>query len=89
MKIQILYHPKSDHARTVEEYAHDFSKLTGRDIELVSLDSKDGAHIASLYDIVRYPAILAIDNNGILHKNWQGPVMPLMNELSYYMINQG
>lgn len=84
MKVVILYHPKSDHARVVEEFAHEFTRQKGHDLELISLESRDGAAMASLYDIVRYPAILALNNTNELQKTWQGPVMPLMDELSYY-----
>ena len=84
MKVVILYHPKSDHARTVEEFAREFARQTGHSLELVSLESRDGAATASMYDIVRYPAILALNNASELQKNWQGPVMPLINELAFY-----
>ncbi len=82
----ILYHPKSDHASTVESFARDFSRRTNRRLELVSLESRDGAATASLYDIVQYPAILALDDSGALLRVWEGPIMPLMDELSYYSI---
>lgn len=84
MKVIILYHPQSDHSRIVEEFAHDFSRQMGHDIELISLESQDGANYATLYGIVRYPAILAINNNGQIMKSWEGPVLPLMNEIAFY-----
>lgn len=85
MNVIILYHPKSDHARTVESFAHDFSRQTGHTIELISLESIDGANLAQIYDIVRYPALMVISPNKELIKSWQGPVMPLMDELSFYL----
>lgn len=84
MKIVILYHPNSDHARKVEEYAHDFSHQLGHQLELISLESTEGAEKARTYDIVRYPAVMAMSDSGELLKAWQGPVLPLMNELSFY-----
>lgn len=84
MKTVILYHPQSDHATMVETFARDFSKQTGGKVELVSLESRDGAATASLYDVTQYPAILAMDNGGQMLRLWQGPVFPLMNEISYY-----
>jgi len=84
MKIIVLYHPRSDHSRTVEDFARDFSTQMAHDLELVSLESRDGAAMATMYDIVRYPAIVALDNSGGVMKIWEGPVMPLMNELAYY-----
>lgn len=84
MKVVILYHPESDHARTVESYARDFSRQTGQKVELISLETRDGSATASLYDVVQYPAILALNQNGEMLRMWQGPILPLMNELSYY-----
>ena len=84
MHVFILYHPNSEHARMVEDYARDFSRQMSHDIELISLESRDGAHMANLYDIVQYPAILAVDYQGKLMRAWQGTALPLMNELSYY-----
>ena len=68
----------------VEEYARDFTRQMSHTIELVSLESRDGAHMATLYDVVQYPAILAVDSKGTLMRAWQGTALPLMNEVSYY-----
>lgn len=84
MKVVILYHPESDHARVVEDFARDFARRDGHRLELVSLESRDGAATATMYDIVRYPAILALNDRSELQKVWAGPVMPLMDEVSYY-----
>lgn len=84
MKVIVLYRPNSEFSRVVEEFSHDFERRYTRKIELVSLDTRDGAATATLYDITQYPAILAIRDDGQLLKEWQGGVMPLMNEVSYY-----
>ncbi len=84
MKVAILYHPKSDHARKVEDYARDFYHQMHHKLDLISLESSEGAHQAKLYDIVRYPAVMALSDSGELLKVWQGPVLPLMNEVSFY-----
>ncbi len=84
MKLCILYHPKSEHARKVEEFAHDFKRQKDRDIELLSLETREGSAIASIYDIVQYPALLAMQDNGQLLKNWEGEELPLMNEVAAY-----
>jgi hypothetical protein len=39
---------------------------------------------ASLYDVMSYPAIMVLQNDGYMHKLWQGGEMPLMNELAAY-----
>jgi thioredoxin-like negative regulator of GroEL len=82
MRVVALYHPASDSSRRVEEFAHDYSRQTGGEVELVSLDGKDGADIAKTYDIVGYPAILVIRNDGQLMQNWQGSELPLIREVA-------
>lgn len=84
MKLVILYHPRSDHGRVVEECASIFAKQRNKTIELLSLDTKEGAYSAKLYDVVRYPAVLATREDGQLLQLWQGLPLPTMNDLSAY-----
>lgn len=84
MRAYILYHPRSDHSRTVEEYANDFERIKGKKIELLSLETREGADMAGLYGIVQYPAVIALRQDGQLLKNWEGLPLPLMNELAAY-----
>lgn len=85
MKVLILYRPNSEHARSVEEYVRDFKRQEpDRRIETVSLDTPDGANKARIYDIVAYPAFIALKDDGQLLKSWQGEQWPLMNELAFY-----
>jgi hypothetical protein len=84
MKLCILYHPRSEYARKVEEFAHDFKHRNSTDVQLVSLETREGSATASLYDIVRYPAVLALKENGELVKHWEGAELPLMAEVASY-----
>lgn len=84
MKVVILYRPKSEHSRQVEEYVHDFVRQqASRRVQAIDADSKEGISLAELYDIVQYPAFLAMQNDGQLLKSWIAEY-PLMNELAYY-----
>jgi hypothetical protein len=86
MRIIALYHFESDTARLVEDFAADFERSRGGSIELVSLESKEGADMARLYDIVRYPALLAVRDDGQLSAQWQGDPLPLMDEVAGYLV---
>lgn len=85
MKAVIIYHPNSEHARIIEEYVHDFTRINSKKIDLLSLETREGAAEATMYDIVRYPALMVLDDSGSLHKVWQGEAMPLMNEVAGYL----
>lgn len=84
MKVTILYRPSSEYARIVEEFAHDIERQQGVHIELTSLDTREGAATATLYDITRYPAILVTREDGGVVQSWLGEQLPLMNEVAAF-----
>jgi hypothetical protein len=85
MKVVILYRPDAEFSREVETFVHDFkARNTSVHVELMNVDERDGIALASLYDIMRFPAILALAGDGGLLKYWEGPVMPLMDEVASY-----
>lgn len=85
MKVVILYRPNSEHGRVVEEYVRDFEARTSvKQLEVLSIDTREGSATASLYDVMQYPAILVIQNDGYLQRSWQGETLPLMDELAAY-----
>lgn len=86
MKICILYHPNSEFAGLSEDFKRDFEiRHPGQNIELVSLETVEGANIARLYDVVRYPAILVIAEGGGLQKLWQDRPWPPFDEVAAYV----
>jgi hypothetical protein len=85
MRVVALYHPKSDHEGIVLDYIHDYQMhSSGKTIEPISLETSDGSRIAELYDVTRYPAILALSDDGQLQHFWQGLPLPMMNEIDVY-----
>jgi hypothetical protein len=69
----------------VEEFIHDF-QIRHRDerLEVLNIDTRDGSATASLYDVMRYPAILVLQTDGYLQKSWQGDQLPMMDEVASY-----
>lgn len=82
MKMVMLYHPVSEHARKVEEYARDFERIHHQAPELVSLETPEGANLAKVYGIVSYPAIIITMDDGSHIKQWEGDEFPLMDEVA-------
>ena len=86
MRVVILYRPRSEHARQVEEFIHDFvHEHPDRRIEVLDVDTNDGSSLATLYEVMDYPAILALEDDGHLMQSWVGK-FPLIDELSYYTL---
>lgn len=84
MRVLILYHERSEHGGLVADYVAEFKKYKRKTIELISLETAEGDDLAVLYGITQYPAVLVTSDNGSMQRLWQGPPMPLMDELSYY-----
>lgn len=84
MRVTILYHPNSEQARSVEDFVHDIEAQQGIKSELLSLDTREGAAMATLYDITRYPAIVVSREDGGVIQTWSGEQLPLMNEVAAY-----
>ena len=85
MKVLVLYRPKSEHARVIEEFIHEF-QIRHRDerLEVLNIDTRDGSATASLYDVMQYPAILVLQTDGYVQKIWEGGQLPLMDEVVAY-----
>lgn len=84
----ILYRPNSEHATEVESFVHDFQRQfyeAGKNIEMVSMESREGVTKAELYDVLNFPAILALANDGSVLSSWVGMPLPLMNDVAGYM----
>jgi len=84
MRVVIVYKDESDHAREVLDYLRDVSRQTGRDIETIDPDSREGSSFCRVYDIVEYPTVLALDDTGRMQHMWRGSPLPTISEVSYY-----
>jgi hypothetical protein len=84
MKVLVLYRPNSEHGRLVEEFIHEFQARSSSQLEVLSVDTREGSATATLYDIVQYPAIMIVQADGGVQKIWQGDSLPLLDEVAAY-----
>jgi len=85
MRLIVLYRPDSEHGRLTEEFIEEYQrKQRPGQIEVLSIDSREGISTATLYDVVQYPAILVVQTDGYVQKIWQGGQLPLMDEVAAY-----
>lgn len=85
MRTFIVFREESDHARPVLDYLRDFYRQTGKELETVDPDTRDGAALCRTYDIVEYPSVVALDQGGQLQNLWRGLPLPTISEVSYYV----
>ena len=84
MRTIVIFKEESDHAREVLDYLRDFSRQTGRNLETMDPDTRDGSSFCRVYDIVEYPSIVALDDGGSLQNLWRGRPLPTISEVSFY-----
>ena len=63
---------------------NDFARQTGKTLEVIDPDTRDGAGFCAAYDIVEYPTIIAISEEGQVQNIWRGEMTPTISEVSYY-----
>ncbi len=85
MKTLLLYRPNSEHERQALDYIRDFAAQTGKRLQTLDPDTPEGVDACRLYDILQFPAILVVDNQGNMQNMWRGDHMPTFSELSYYV----
>lgn len=84
MRVIIVYKEASDHAREVIDYLRDFRIQTGHDLETLNPETRAGADFCRTYDIVEYPSVVALGDNGSMQHLWRGRPLPTISEVSYY-----
>lgn len=85
MKAVILYRPNTESETGILEYIRNFEQQTSKQLELVDVDTPSGIELAGLYDIVRFPTIIAINDDGQFIQAWpERDEWPTVSELSFY-----
>lgn len=84
MRVIVIYKEQSDHARSVDTFMHDFTRQTGKTLEVMDPETREGIMFCQTYDIMQYPTMVCIDDNGIMQNMWAGLPLPTISEVSYY-----
>lgn len=82
MRIVIVYREASEYRMAIESFIRDYRFRTGRDVETINPDTREGAYFCQLYDIVEYPTIVALGPDNSLYKMWRGPELPTISEVA-------
>lgn len=85
MRTIIVYRPESENEREITGWLRELEHRSRKTLEHINPDTPDGASFCRAYDIVEYPTIMAIDNEGKVQNTWRGLPMPLVGEVSYYV----
>ena len=83
MRVVCVFKDDQDYSRAVNEWLTNFYRQTGKEIE--TMDPDRDSSFCEAYDIVEYPTILALGEQGDVKASWRGRELPLINDVLYYM----
>lgn len=84
MRVVCVYRDNEDYTRSVTEFIENIRRQTGHEVE--SLNPDENPEFCRTYDIVEYPTIIALDNQGSVLNLWRGRDLPLIDEVLFYII---
>ena len=84
MRVVVVYRDMSDHGRAVTDFLRDFKSQTGKEVSGVDPDSPEGIDMCNAYDVVEYPTMLALADDGHMLNMWRGIPLPTISEVSFY-----
>lgn len=85
MRVVVVYKEQTDYARAVNDWMEDFKRQTGHDLEVLDPESRDGVSFCTAYDILEFPTLIAISDDGQIQNQWRGQPLPTLSEVSYYV----
>ena len=88
MRGAVIWRDESDYARSFIEWLHDCERRIGTAPERLSPDEPEGESLCKSYDIVEYPTIIALDDQGKLLQMWRGKDLPRIDDVSYYLMER-
>lgn len=85
MRVVAVYKDNMDYTRSIDTFMDDFARQTGHTLERLDPESREGDLFCRTYDIVEYPTIIALSNDGQMQNIWTGSTLPTISEVSYYV----
>jgi len=86
MRVAVVWKDYTDYSREVIDFLREFQRRTGKELLSLDPDTREGESFARVYDIVRYPTIIAVADDGKEQKRWMGMPLPMINEVSFYTL---
>ncbi len=84
MRVVCVWKEGYDYSRMMEEWLVEFERRTSKEVETIDPDTRSGAEFCRAYDVVEYPSILALGDDGAVLSMWRGQMLPTFDEVAYW-----
>lgn len=83
MRAIVITKEKRDYSRRVNEWIQEFERTTGKKLEVLNPDTN--TTFCENYDVVEYPTIMILGDDGSVRASWRGAMLPTKDEVLYYL----
>ena len=88
MRVVVLTKEGYDYSSTVDTFINELEAGNvgmGTGVERLDPDTYEGESLARSLDILEFPAVVALDDNGGMVQQWLGMPLPPISEVAYYL----
>jgi hypothetical protein len=86
-RVVIVWRDNTDYSRQVIDWLREFHRRTGKELESIDPDTREGISFITAYDIVEYPTIIAIQGDkGQVMDMWRGLPLPKIDDVNFYTL---
>lgn len=86
MRIVLVVKAVSEVTGEAEDWKREFEARTGKEIEQIDPETKEGEGFCQSHGIVQYPAIVVTqEGDGKVSQVWQGKPLPLFDDVAAYL----
>ena len=85
MRTILICKDDQDYTRDVLTWMKDFEHQAGTGlIEEINPETTEGENLVTVYDLLEYPAIMVLADDGSVVQMWKGMPLPSPDEVSYF-----
>lgn len=85
MRVVMVWKDNTDYAREVMDWMQEFEHETGLAVESLDPETTEGEIFVRARDMLEYPAIVAVNDDGMVLQEWKGTPLPQFDEVLYYV----
>lgn len=84
MKTVVVFRAQRDYSREVYDWLREYNRRSATPAEEVDPDTRNGIGFTGAYDILEFPAVLVMTDDGKVSQVWRGTPMPPPDEVRGY-----
>ena len=86
MRVILVFKERSEAAREAFEWMEEFKRRTGREVEQLDPETREGEEFCQARGIMEYPTLVVAVDDGNVVEQWSGRPMPIIDDIMAYVV---